>query len=246
VRADEADTAADRIRGPADSSVTLTVQSPGRPRRDVTVPRGNVTVSDALRGGGLRELELIYYRVPVITDPQLAATMAEHLLTTAAQFKARGIILDLRVAHSGGSDWPLPGMLTLFGDGQVGETYDRTRSEPLTVEGKDFGGSQNTPLVILIGPDTQGLPEILAGALRDAGRATLIGLPTPGAIQGYEAFPLPDGSRLFLATSSFRTSQGTDFASRGLQPDIVVNSDWDAVTTEADPVLEAAIAYLTE
>ena len=102
------------------------------------------------------------------------------------------------------------------------------------------------PLVILIGPDTQGLPEIFAGALSDAGRAILVGLPTPGAIQGYEDFPLPDGSRLFLATSSFRTHKGTDFASSGLQPDIVVNSDWDTVTSDSDPVLEAAITQLTQ
>ncbi len=246
VRTDEADTVADRIRGPADTSVTLTVASPDGQRRDLSVARGAVTISDYLRGGSVTDLFLVYYRLPVITDPQLAANIAEHLLTMAAQFKAKGVILDLRVAHSGGAEWPLPGMLTLFANGELGEMYDRAHSEPLTVEGKDFGGSQTVPLAILIGPDTQGLPEIFAGALRDAGRATLVGLPTPGAIQGYENFPLPDGSRLFLATSSFRTRQGTDFASSGLQPDIAVNSDWDVVTSDADPVLEAAITQLSK
>ena len=102
------------------------------------------------------------------------------------------------------------------------------------------------PLAILIGPDTQGLPEVFAGALRDSQRAVLIGLPTPGAIQGYEEIPLPDGSRLYLAVSSFRTAGGVDLATTGLLPDIRVQSDWDAVTSDNDPVLEAAISFVTQ
>ena len=70
--------------------------------------------------------------------------------------------------------------------------------------------SQTVPLMLLIGPDTEGSPEIFAAALQSTGRARLIGMPTPGAVEGFTEVPLPDGSRMFLAPSSFRTQHNVD------------------------------------
>src|SRR4029077_16645705 len=119
--------------------------------------------------------------------------------------------------------------LTLFSNGNLGEFYTRTTTETVTITGQDSGGSQTLPLVLLIGPDTAGSPEIFAGALQGARRATLVGLPTPGDLEGFSEVLLPDGSRLLLATSSFHTKDGIDLAKSGLTPDVKVDTDWDAV-----------------
>lgn len=244
IHADEADTVVNRIRGPAESSVTLTVETPGQGRREVVVPRGRITAVDFLRGRYDSDLEIAYYRLPVTANSDDVQLIAQDLADIPAGANLRGIILDLRVARNSSGAWPLGELLTLFGDGALGEFYGRDSADPLTVTGQTVGQSQTTPLILLIGPDTEGSPEIFAGALRGARRAVLVGLATPGAVQGFSEIPLPDGSRLFLATSSFRTPDGIDLATSGLQPDIQVNSDWDQVTSDSDPALEAALDLL--
>lgn len=244
IGADEANTVVNRIRGPADSSVTLTVETPGENRREVVVPRGRITAVDFLRGRYDADLEIAYYRLPVTTTSRDAELIAQDLADIPAEVNLRGIILDLRVARNSGAAWPLAELLALFGNGELGEFYGRASVDPLTITGQAVGQSQTAPLILLVGPDTEGSPEIFAGALRGARRAVLIGLPTSGEVQGFSEIPLPDGSRLFLATSSFRTPDGIDLATSGLQPDIQVNSDWDQITNESDPALEAALDLL--
>jgi carboxyl-terminal processing protease len=242
ISADEATTVVNRIRGPAESSVTLTVETPGEGRREVIVPRGRITAVDFLRGRYDTDLEIAYYRLPVTSTGRDAELIAQDLADIPAEANLRGIILDLRVARNSGAAWPLAELLALFGNGDLGEFYGRDSTDLLTITGQAVGQSQTAPLILLVGPDTEGSPEIFAGALRGARRAVLIGLPTPGAVQGFSEIALPDGSRFFLATSSFRTPDGVDLATSGLQPDVQVNSDWDQVTTDSDPALEAARA----
>ena len=235
---------AERIRGEPDSTVVLTVQTPGQKRREVTIQREQIQAADVLRGGYLDELEVAYYRVPVAAESSLAQTIAENLLGLGENQPLKGLVIDLRVARSGNGNWPLAQMLTLFGDGEVGEYYTRAGSDILNIAGQDLGGSQTVPLMILVGPDTEGSPEIFAAALQSSGRARLLGLPTPGAVEGYTEVPLPDGSRMFLATSSFRTTDNLDLANTGLVPDVRVPGDWDEITSEEDPALATALGLL--
>jgi len=73
------------------------------------------------------------------------------------------------------------------------------------------------------------------------GRAAVIGLPTPGLVETAGEFPMPDGSRAFIVTSSYRTPTGQDIGQGGVEPDVIVERDWDAVTTTNDPVRNAAV-----
>jgi carboxyl-terminal processing protease len=246
IRPEDAEAPAERIRGEPDSSVVLTVQSPGRPRREVRLQREPIRAADVLRGGFIESLGVVYYRVPVAAEGDLAQLIAQNLDGIDPAAGLQGIIVDLRVARSGNGSWPLEQMLSLFGDGALGEFYTRSAANSLTVSGQDVGGSQSLPLVLLVGPDTAGSPEIFAAALQSAGRALVVGLPTAGTVEGFTAVPLPDGSRLFLATSSFRTSGNQDLADRGLTPDLRLTADWDEITNEADPALQAALSVLLE
>jgi len=119
----------------------------------------------------------------------------------------------------------------------------------ITLVGLDGFERQFSQVVIsrlLIGPDTQGSSEIFAAALQGAKRATLVGLPTPGDVEGFSEISLADGSRLFLATSAFRTPDGADLAQSGLKPDIAVADDWDQFSADDDPVLAAAVEFLSK
>ncbi len=245
VRADEGESVVRRIRGPAGSRTTLRVRSPGRPPRDVEVTRGRVIATDVLKGGMIPRTGIGYLLFPPAPYDELGNDMLNSLRLLSDGRELNGLILDLRIATIGGG-WPLTPLLTLFANGNLGEIYTRTSTQAITVEGQDVLNSQRVPLAILIGPDTQGAPEIFAAALQAAGRAVLVGLPTPGEVEGITEFALPDGSRAFIATSSYRTPTGREIGLTGVIPDVKVNADWDAVTLENDPVRDAAVRALQD
>ncbi|MDW8326954.1 MAG: S41 family peptidase [Anaerolineales bacterium] len=243
IRVEDRETIVNRIRGPKGTTVTLTVQTPGEERRDVTITRDTITAGDVLRGTFFNAAGIAYYRLPVVAESDLAETLAQDLDNQPR--KPAGLILDLRTSRAIEADTLLQ-LLALFGDGEFGQFYTRTLSETIQLEGIEVNGSQTAPLVILVGPDTAAQAEILAGALQAAGRATVIGLPTPGDVELHTEIELPDGSRFSLITASFRLPDGTDLGLTGVQPDIRVEGDWDSFSRpEDDPALQAAIEELT-
>jgi hypothetical protein len=70
-------------------------------------------------------------------------------------------------------------------------------------------------------------------------------MPTAGAVLGFDDIALPDGSRLSLATSSFKTATNLDMATSGLTPDHVINADWDSYTIADDPILQEGLTLLS-
>jgi carboxyl-terminal processing protease len=234
-----------RVRGEAGTTVSLEVESPDGTRRKVEVTRAKLNAADSLDAFVLGETDIAYLRFPVTPGESFIQQLAGVMQTIGERGDVRGLVLDLRVARSGGG-WPLNEMLALFGDGRLGEYYSRERVTPIEVEGVNIGGSQELPVVILVGPDTEGPPEIFAAALQDAKRAAVIGLPTSGRIFGYDTVPLPDGSRLTLAVSSFKTGLGRDLGETGIEPDLVVEADWDQVEPGNDPPLEMAAALILD
>jgi C-terminal peptidase prc len=233
----------ERVRGPAGTEVLLEVASPAEDAREVMVRRDRVTASDTLKGD-LLPPGIIYVLVPVAVDSTLAERVAGLLQVSELEEEpALGLILDLRIAASG-SSWPLTEMLTLLGTGTMGHFAARTGEQPVVIPGVDLSNSQTIPLAILVGPDTSGAPEIFAGALQATGRAPLVGLGTNGNVLSFRQQTLTDGSLLTFADSSFITPDGSDLNLTGLIPNLIVQSDWDQVTPESDPVLQGAIDLL--
>ncbi len=239
-------TVVNRVRGPAGSTVTLDVKTPGKPERSIQVTRGKLTSSGMLEVRQISGTQYGYILFPPISYTKMYDDVVKSLQIFTTNQKMDGLILDLRVAGSSGT-WPLQEMLTLFYNGNVGEFYNSAKqTQPLTIKGQDQYSSQTVPLIILIGKNTSGSPEILAASLQAGKRATLIGETTPGSIENTSSFYLPDGSRAFIETTSFRLPDGTDFGNTGVTPNVQVEAGWDAVLPNADPVLDAAIAALSE
>jgi len=234
-----------RVRGPADSDVLLRVASPGAEQRDVVVTRGQVIpqpkrmTMDFIPG-----TDVLYAEFPRIAYSEMGFeffAMYQSLVETKA---IQGIILDLRV--SSGAGWPLEQLLTMFTNGKVGDTLTREGNFPANIVGEDYSGSQDVPLVILIGPDTLGQAEIFAASMQINGRATVMGLPTTGLVEGSESYPLPDGSILTLATSSYVLANNQQIGILGVQPDIRIDAYWETLDPADDLVVEAALEYLLE
>jgi carboxyl-terminal processing protease len=240
---DEGLTAVDRVRGPAGSSVTLSIQRPGEPVRSVEVRRGKLNTTGSLEAYNLTGTNYGYLLFPPVGYATLEEDVLKGLQAFTTNRKLEGLIVDLRIASST-RGWPLETLSAMFLNGPMGEFYTRNDKQQVQVKGQDVSGSQEVPLVILVGRNTSGTPEILAASLQMQKRATVIGEKTPGSIEGVTSYYLPDGSELFIQTTSFRLPNGDDVGTQGVLPDISVEAGWDEVLPNKDPVLDQAIEYL--
>jgi carboxyl-terminal processing protease len=242
---EEGMSAVERVRGPAGTSVTLGIQSPGTPQRSVEVQRGKLTSTGQLEAYNIINTNYGYLLFPPIGYDTLAEDVVRGLDALTSNRTLEGLVLDLRIAGSSGG-WPLEALYTMFYDGDLGEFYNRENRQTIRVEGQDVSGSQDVPLVVLVGENTTGLPEILAASLQVQERAVVIGKTTPGAVETTTSFYLPDGSQAFIESTSFALPNGDELGDTGVIPDIALQVGWDEILSDRDPVLDRAIQYLDE
>lgn len=235
--------AVQRVRGPAGTTVTLTVQTPGGAEREVRVQRGKLTTSVRLEAFQIEDTNYGYLLFPPIAYDSLLQDVLSAMQTFTTNRELEGLILDLRIAGTSGN-WPLESLFTLFHDGEIGEFYNRADRETIRVQGEDVFNSQAVPLVILVGKNTQGFPEILAGSLQSQERAVLVGDTTSGVVESSTSYLLPDGSRALIQTTSFVLPNGEEIGVGGVRPQVRVEAGWDEVLPGKDPVLDAAIREL--
>jgi carboxyl-terminal processing protease len=245
ISSNEGVNAVQRVRGPAGSTVTLTVQSPGGAMHEVQVQRGKLAANARLEAFQVTGTKYGYLLFPPITYDNLLQDVIAAMQTFTTNQNLDGLIIDLRIAGSSGS-WPLESLYTMFYNGEIGEFYNRLDRQILQVEGQDVFSSQSVPLVILVGKNTQGFPEILAGGLQLNQRAIIVGETTSGRIESSTGYFLPDGSRVYIETTSFVLSNGDEIGLNGVKPNIQIEAGWDEILATRDPVLDAAVQQLEQ
>jgi carboxyl-terminal processing protease len=245
IQAQEGLNATNRIRGPAGSTVTLSVQSPGEPERFIELQRAKLTSTGKLEASMLAGPNDYGY---ILFPPTGSNTLMKDVIASLQTFTTNrtldGLVLDLRIASSARGSWPLEELFKLFHAGNVGEFYNVKQEQLLNITGEDQFSSQTVPLIILVGENTTGFPEILAAGLQGGGRAEVVGTTTPGAIETTTPFYLPNGALIFVENTSFRLLNGEEIGNSGVQPDVEVEAGWNDVLPNADPVIEAAIKLL--
>ena len=239
----------DLLRGPARTQVTLTVQSPGGEPRQVKVIRNRVngpvpvyyTWLESPNGG-----KIGYILLTTFADETTDDQVADAIQQLSQEASLDGLVLDNRY-NSGGADDIAREVLSYFTSGVLGYFVNRDQIQrSMEVTGKDLYDSSTMPLVVLIGPDTVSFGEIFSGALRDSGRAYLIGGQTEGNIELLWGYDFEDGSRAWIAKETFRPANHPEqnWEADGISPDEAIASNWDEVTLESDPVTQAALNYL--
>ncbi|MGQ9814837.1 MAG: S41 family peptidase [Candidatus Roseilinea sp.] len=243
VRYEERDSVLGRVRGPVGTTVTLTIRSPGQAEREVIIQRAPIvpasqTVARRIPGTS------IAYLSPGQGDPEsLPIQITRALRALAADKALHGIILDLRVVQD--SLFPINPMLSLFANGPVGARHMRSGQQKIEVNGKQVGGSQDLPLVILIGDQTQGPAVSFAAMLQDLGRATLVGTNTSPLVAEVFTLNLPEtGLQLVIPSAEYRGIKGRVMHGTGLAPDENIQLGWEDFSVDNDLQLERAIALL--
>lgn len=226
-----------RIRGPEGTSVDLLIlhRNDSSPT-PITITRGVVkvpTVDLRILTGGLAHLKVQFFGEN--TSKEL-----EDALERVEQFNSKGLILDLRNNPGGRVDTVVEMTSQFLDSGLVLYQIDG-QDKRTDYEVKSGGKAQDISMVVLVNDFSASSSEIMAGALRDHGRAQLIGTKTFGKGSVNIQRALSDGSGIYFTIARWYTPNGTLIEGGGIEPDIVVPSDPEGVE---DFQLDKAIEVL--
>lgn len=230
------------IRGPAGSQVTLLVVHEGAEGPfEVVVTRSRIEIP--LTTVEMRDDGVGYIRLTEFSSTA-DQRMAEGLRQLLAE-DPKGIVLDLRQNPGGWLDQAINVADLFLDEGPV--LTERAGAHSGQVYSSDPGDlAELIPLVVLVDGGTASASEIVAGAIQDRERGTLIGETTYGKGSVQRVFALSDGSELRVTIAHWYTPDGRGLQDQGLTPDIVVPwaTDEDASSDSEDPQLERAVQYL--
>lgn len=243
--------AAKLIRGQVGTQVTLQLSREGKGVFDVTLRRARI------------ELQTVRYnvkeegktRVGYIRLQEFSSHAAEQMQKAIEELKSQNVnafVLDLR-GNPGGLLYASVDIARMWmNKGAIVKTVDR--------EGHDEELKNNNsaltdlPLAVLVDGNSASASEILSGALKDNGRATIIGSQTFGKALVQSVHSLSDGSGLAVTIAHYYTPNGTDISHKGITPDIKVDmseearkqlvSNPNAIASKDDPVYARAVAVL--
>ena len=225
-----------RIKGEEGTTVHLTVVREGETdylefdveRRQIESPTVNYEMYD----NGVGYIQITEF--DEVTTDQFTEALA-----VIKGSGAKGLILDLR-SNPGGS---LPVVVdiarAILPKGLIVYTEDKYgKREEYTCDGKK---ELDIPMVVLINGNSASASEILAGAIKDYDKGTLIGTTTFGKGIVQRVLPLTDGTALKLTISSYYTPKGNNIHGIGIDPDIECEFDGEAYyERDVDNQLERA------
>lgn len=227
------------IRGEAGTDVTLTIGR-GTEELDVTVTRDVIDLQEVR--AVMVDGDVAHVRLTSFTDR--STELLRDAIAGLLEDGATGIVLDLRgnpggfiVAAQGVASQFLPEGELLF-TVESGEDVQRWEA----TEG-GVATDPAIPVVVLVNEGSASASEIVAAALQETDRATIVGTDTFGKNTVQVWTDLPNGGGLRLTTDRWFTPNHASVAPDGVQPDVLVRGPEDP-TSEADPQLDRAIEVL--
>ncbi|MCJ1967064.1 S41 family peptidase [Candidatus Nanosynbacter sp. TM7-075] len=222
-----------KIRGEVGTSVKLTLLSGGQ-TREVSVVRQNI-VSPAVESEIDGEIGIL--KVNRFGDDTVSLSRKY-----ASEFVEKGVkkvILDLR-NNPGGTVGAAQGLLGIWLDNQIAMTERRGPEivKTLRTTGTPILGNMKT--VVLINGNSASASEITAGALREYGKATLVGQKSYGKGSVQIVLGLPGGSQMKVTEARWYTPKGKNIDKTGIEPDVKVDLSSDDVNNNVDPQMDKA------
>lgn len=221
----ELDEAVAQMRGPAGTSIRLTIFRAGRDEPfDVTVTRGVIElepVTYKLEAGNIGVITVNEFSRDVGADV-FAAWKA---LSTEARGGLDGLVLDLRANPGGSLDEAVVLSDLFLSSGRIVSQRGRVRGESFNYDAETaFPGeiAKDVPMVVLIDAGSASASEIVAGALQDHRRAVIMGDRSFGKGSVQTLLPLGSDAALKLTTARYFTPGGKSVQEGGIKPDISV------------------------
>jgi len=236
--------AVDKMRGPVNTKIKLTIMRKGADKPiEVTIVR------DIIRVKSVRwrpqDSDVGYIRVTQFNE-QTTDGLKQAITELNAQLgadKIKGYVLDLRNNPGGLLDQAISVSDTFLEKGEIVSTRGRNPEETQRFNARPGDLIKNKPLIVLINGGSASASEIVAGALQDHKRATLIGTRSFGKGSVQTIIPLGAGNgALRLTTARYYTPSGRSIQAKGISPDIEVLQDVpDNLKSQTDSKGEASL-----
>ena len=214
--------AVEKMRGPENSEIKLTIRREGKEPFDVSVMRAKIKI-ESVRSR-LEGPDVGYIRITTFneqTDSGLTKAMAK--LREQASGKLKGIVLDLRNNPGGLLDQAIAVVNDFVEKGEIVSTRGRRSEDAQRYDAKPPGDlTHGIPMVVLINGGSASASEIVAGALQDHHRAIILGTRSFGKGSVQTIIQLPGHGAMRLTTARYYTPSGRSIQAQGIEPDIVV------------------------
>ena len=238
-----------RIRGASGTMVRLSIGREAAPAPvEFLIERALVSVHSVRQA--MLEPGYGYLRISQFSETTGADLgRALHALQAQAGGKLRGLVLDLRNNPGGVLDAAVEVSDAFLDRGLIVTAEGRSPESRFRMDAATGDLAGGAPIAVLVNEGSASAAEIVAGALRDNGRAALLGRRTFGKGSVQTVLPLTHGQALKLTTSRYFTPSGVSIQGRGIQPDVELPAvetaaNADTAGTEADADIRAGIAWL--
>ena len=243
--------AAQLIRGEVGTQIKLRISRSGTEDFEVTLTRARIAlpaVHYSLQEEGSTKVG--YIRLKEFSSH--AAEQMQRAIYDLEEQNVEAFVLDLR-GNPGGLLYASIDIAKMWlNEGDIVHTVDRNGfSDDYRARGKAL---TSLPMAVLVDNNSASASEILAGALQDNGRATIIGGQTFGKALVQSVHKLSDGSGLAVTIAHYYTPNGTDISQRGITPDIELDmnsaeqlraySNRSLLGTKQDPCYLEALSNL--
>ncbi len=236
--------AVDKMRGPVNSKIKLTIVRKGADKPiELTIMRDIIRVK-SVRSHAEGD-DVGYIRITQFNE-QTTDGLKQAINDLNSQLgadKIKGYIVDLRNNPGGLLDQAISVSDTFLDKGEIVSTRGRNPEETQRFNARPGDMTHDKPLIVLINGGSASASEIVAGALQDHKRATLIGTRSFGKGSVQTIIPLGAGNgALRLTTARYYTPSGRSIQAQGIKPDIEVTQDVPAsLKGETDSEGEASL-----
>jgi carboxyl-terminal processing protease len=236
--------AVDKMRGPVNTKIRLKIMRKGQDKPiEVSIVRDIIRVRSVRSNneGG----EIGYIRVTQFNE-QTTEGLKKAITDLSAQIppeKLKGYVLDLRNNPGGLLDQAISVSDAFLERGEIVSTRGRNPEETQRFNARAGDLGHGKPLIVLINGGSASASEIVAGALQDHKRATVIGTRSFGKGSVQTIIPLGSGNgALRLTTARYFTPSGRSIQAKGISPDIEVLQEVpDELKTRTETKGEAAL-----
>lgn len=236
-----------RLRGPKGSPIQISLSRKGSPQLiDVTIVRDTIAVRSVKArylGDGFGYVRVSQFMEQTADDLK---TALKNLQKDSSLPEIRGLILDLRNNPGG-----LLAQAVKIGDmflkeGVIVYTDGRVDAQKQKFFAHVKGTEPDYPMVVLVNAGSASASEIVAGALKDHGRALIVGQQTFGKGSVQTITPLENGGALTLTTALYYTKSGNSIQARGVRPDIIIDPVSPDVVAEAPVTKRVPLSEIRE
>jgi carboxyl-terminal processing protease len=220
--------AVDQMRGPVDTPITLTVVRKGKDEPfDLQLKRAVITIKSVKYH---REGDIGYLRITSFNEQtgDLLEEAIDKLQHEIGAAQVKGYILDLRNNPGGLLDQAITVGGDFVEEGEIVSTRGRHPEDTQRYNAHGGDLTKGRPVIVLVNGGSASASEIVAGALQDHRRATILGTRSFGKGSVQTIIPLGSDGALRLTTARYYTPSGHSIQAKGIQPDIKVEQTEDA------------------